>query len=34
MLVGVATSEGSGGGGVRVFNLPCDGQATELLILP
>lgn len=33
MLVGVATSEGSGEG-ARVFNLPCDGQVTEVLILP
>lgn len=33
MLAGVATSEGSGEE-ARVFNLPCDGQVTELLIVP
>lgn len=32
MLVGVATSEGSGEG-ARVFNLPCEGRVTELLIV-
>ena len=33
MLAEVATSEGSGEE-AQVFDLPCDGQVTELLIVP